>query len=47
MNEAVSELVILKHHYFAIRGGCQVVPEVSLSLNKGEGVRETEVSVAL
>lgn len=40
----MSKLVILKHHYFTIRGGCQIVREVSPSLNKG-GVRETEVSV--
>ena len=46
MNETMSELVILKHHCLAIKGRCQTAHEVSPSLNKGEGVRETEVCVA-
>lgn len=31
----MSELGILKHHYLTVKRGCQIVQEVSPSLNKG------------
>lgn len=46
MNEATSELVILKDHCLASKRQCQRVHEVSPSLNKGERERETEICVA-